>query len=118
MSMFERPAPAPDEAEVARRPERAGIAGAYLLAFSALSILCSLLLLFAGSGVAHFVGYVLAAPVPFVLIALRRRMVVRRRELHGLVEPSGVELLTWLLFAAGLVLALVHGFQFAYEAAR
>lgn len=88
------------------------------LVIAAVLVVVSAAMLLLSSWRTNLVGYAFAAPLPFVLVVLQRRDVVRQREQEGLAVPRQADVLALLILVVGFGIALIHGFTFAYEVAR
>lgn len=90
----------------------------FFLTLAGVLIVCSIPLFLLHSWAWQLAGYVLAAPVPFGLVLVNRRNAIRRREREGIVGSRTTEVVAWVLLGVGFVVALLHGFAFAYEVSR
>jgi hypothetical protein len=95
-----------------RAPSKLLLAAA--LPAAACSILLGLVLLFVGGNAAHLVGYVLSCVVPFLLVAVHRREAAHLLATVGIVRPRSERIFASLLIVAGLVLAALHAWAFAW----
>jgi hypothetical protein len=87
--------------------------GYWMLGVAVASLLLSALTLVDDSRGVQFVGYVLAAPVPFTLVALFRRRATARLFSAGIGVPASVSSALLLLLVAGFACSFFHALLIA-----
>lgn len=95
-------------------PREEGGSGYWLLALAGGSVLLSAVTIFLGDARAtQLVGYLLAAPLPFTLVAFFRRHSSARLLSAGVGVPASVTSIAWLVLFAGFVSSIAHALLIA-----
>jgi hypothetical protein len=87
--------------------------GYWMLGLAVASLLLSALTLIDDSRGVQFLGYLLAAPVPFTLVALFRRRATARLFSAGIGLPASVSSALLLLLVVGFACSFFHALLIA-----